>query len=191
VPLAAGATLLGLLELVVADDVVAHATGFAAGLVLGASLNGGTPDLNLACPVRTDTKLASLRRVSRRGPPDETLPAILRSGPSRAATAEDGGGGLIVFYSALAYAFDLRRPAVREVLAKQIYSPRCSAGRGSGDVVPGRIPVCPAVGQNRAGGGDASTRMLIQTVVMELSPLICGVIVLSRSGAAITSEIAE
>ena len=102
------------------------------------------------------------------------------------------GGGLIIFYSALVYVFNLRRRAAREVLAKQIY-------------FTGVQPLVEVLVLSFLVGylfvlllekihmlaGEASTRMLIQTVVMELSPLICGMIVLSRSGAAITSEIAS
>ncbi len=97
---------------------------------------------------------------------------------------------MIVFYSALAYAFNLRRRAVREVLAKQIYftavQPLVEVLTIS--MLAGYLFVL--VLDKIQLAGDASTRLLIQTVVMELSPLICGVIVLSRSGAAITSEIA-
>ena len=101
------------------------------------------------------------------------------------------GGGLIIFYSALVYVFNLRKRAVREVLAKQIF-------------FTGVQPLVEVLVMSFLVGylfvlllekvhlvaGDASTRILIQTVVMELSPLICGMMVLSRSGAAITSEIA-
>jgi phospholipid/cholesterol/gamma-HCH transport system permease protein len=101
------------------------------------------------------------------------------------------GGGLIIFYSALAYAVNLRRRAVREVLAKQIYF------TGVQPLVEVLV-ISFLVGylfvllleKVHLVAGEGSTRMLIQTVIMELGPLICGMIVLSRSGSAITSEIA-
>ena len=101
------------------------------------------------------------------------------------------GGGLIIFYSAVVYIFNLRRRAVREVLAKQIYF----TGVQPLAVV---LAISFLVGylfvflleKVHLMAGDATTRLVIQTVVMELSPLICGMMVLSRSGAAITSEIA-
>jgi len=101
------------------------------------------------------------------------------------------GGGLIIFYSALVYSFNLRRQAAREVLRKQIYftgvEPLVEVLAIS--LLVGYLFVV-LLEKVHLVAGDASTRMLIQTVIMELSPLICGMIVLSRSGAAITSEIA-
>jgi phospholipid/cholesterol/gamma-HCH transport system permease protein len=102
------------------------------------------------------------------------------------------GGGLIIFYSGVAYCFSLRRRAVREVLGKQIYFTGV-------EPLPEVLAISLLVGylfvllleEVDLVAGEASTRLLIQTVVMELSPLICGMIVLSRSGTAMTSEIAS
>jgi phospholipid/cholesterol/gamma-HCH transport system permease protein len=102
------------------------------------------------------------------------------------------GGGLIIFYSAVAYSFNLRKRAVREVLAKQIYytgvEPLFNVLVIS--LLVGYLFVL-LLEEVHQVAGDASTRLLSQSVIMELSPLICGMIVLTRSGAAITSEIAS
>ena len=102
------------------------------------------------------------------------------------------GGGLIIFYSAVAYSFNLRKRTVREVLAKQIYftgvEPLFNVLVIS--LLVGYLFVL-LLEEVHQVAGDASTRLLSQSVVMELSPLVCGMIVLTRSGAAITSEIAS
>jgi phospholipid/cholesterol/gamma-HCH transport system permease protein len=102
------------------------------------------------------------------------------------------GGGLIIFYSALAYSLNLHRRAVREVLGKQIYftgvEPLFKVLVIS--LFVGYLFVL-LLEEVHLVAGDASTRLLSQSVVMELSPLICGMIVLTRSGAAITAEIAS
>ena len=100
-------------------------------------------------------------------------------------------GSLIIFYSAVVYCYNLRKQAAREALSKQIYftgvEPLVEVLVIS--LLVGYLFVLLLERVNLVGG-DASTRMLIQTVVMELSPLICGMMVLSRSGSAITSELA-
>lgn len=101
------------------------------------------------------------------------------------------GGSLIIFYSALVYGHNLRKRAVRGVLVKQIYF------TGVEPLIQ-VIVISMLVGylfvllldKVHLVAGDASTRLLIHTAIMELSPLICGMIVLSRSGSAITSELA-
>ena len=102
------------------------------------------------------------------------------------------GGGLIVFYSGFVCFFNLRKRAVREVLGKQVYftgvEPLVEVLTIS--LLVGYLFVLLLKEVDLVAGGS-STRLLIQTVVMELSPLVCGMIVLSRSGAAITSEIAN
>lgn len=102
------------------------------------------------------------------------------------------GGALIVSYSAMAYALSLRKRAVRAVLAKQVYftgiEPLVTVLALS--LLVGYLFVL-LLEEVHLVAGDASTRLLSQTVVMELSPLFCGMIVLTRSGAAITSEIAS
>lgn len=100
-------------------------------------------------------------------------------------------GGLIVLYSATAYASRLRMRTVREVLLKQIYFTGIQP-------LPQIMAMALLVGYlfvvllEKANpiAGEGSTRALIHALVMEFSPLVCGIIVLSRSGSAITSEIA-
>jgi phospholipid/cholesterol/gamma-HCH transport system permease protein len=100
-------------------------------------------------------------------------------------------GALIVVYSAIAYAPSLRKRVVREVLYKQIYftgvQPLAEVLLLA--VLVGYLFVV-LMERAHSVAGEASSRMLIHWLVMELSPFACGMIVLSRSGSAITSEIA-
>jgi phospholipid/cholesterol/gamma-HCH transport system permease protein len=100
-------------------------------------------------------------------------------------------GALIIVYSAIAYGLTLRKRVVREVLYKQIYftgvQPLMEVLLLA--LLVGYLFVVLMVQADQVAG-EESSRILVHWLVMELSPLACGMIVLSRSGSAITAEIA-